>query len=65
LICYETAIALSGKDDTTLAKFLIISLEDATTANWYSRLPPRSIYILVATTQRKIPDKLSRVPRKT
>jgi hypothetical protein len=40
---YETAIALVRGDEATLAKFLIISLEDATT-NWYSRLPPGCIY---------------------
>jgi hypothetical protein len=42
-MCYEAAIALTGGDETTLAKSLIISLEDAT-ANWYSRLPPRCFY---------------------
>jgi hypothetical protein len=35
-------IASSGGDDTTLAKSFIISLENAA-ANWYARLPPRSI----------------------
>jgi hypothetical protein len=39
---YEVAIALSGGEDTTLAKSFIISLENAT-ANWYARLPPRYI----------------------
>jgi hypothetical protein len=39
---YEVAIALSGGDDTTLAKSFIISLENAA-ANWYARLLPRSI----------------------
>jgi hypothetical protein len=42
-MCYEAAIALTRGDETTLAKSLIISLEDAT-ANWYSRLPPRCFY---------------------
>jgi hypothetical protein len=32
-----------GGDEATLAKSLIISLEDAV-ANWYSRLPPGCIY---------------------
>jgi hypothetical protein len=39
---YKAAIASSGGDDTTLAKSFIISLKNAA-ANWYSRLPPRSI----------------------
>jgi hypothetical protein len=42
-MCYEAAIALTGGDEATLAKFLIISLEDAAT-NWYSMLPSRCIY---------------------
>jgi hypothetical protein len=42
-MCYEAAIASSGRDDATLTKSLIISLE-GTTANWYSRLQPRCIY---------------------
>jgi hypothetical protein len=37
-MCYKADIASSGGDDATLAKSLIISLEDVTT-NWYSRLP--------------------------
>jgi hypothetical protein len=40
---YEATIALLGGDEATLAKSLIISLEDAA-ANWYSRLPPKCIY---------------------
>jgi hypothetical protein len=43
LMCYKAAIASAGGDEATLAKYLIISLEDAT-ENWYSRLPPRCIY---------------------
>jgi hypothetical protein len=43
LICYEAAIASVGGDKVTLAKSLIIFLEDAAT-NWYSTLPPRCIY---------------------
>jgi hypothetical protein len=43
LTCYEAAIALVGGDEATLAKSLIISLEDAA-VNWYSRLPPRCVY---------------------
>jgi hypothetical protein len=39
---YKAAIPSSGGDDTTLAKSFIISLENAV-ANWYARLPPRSI----------------------
>jgi hypothetical protein len=42
-MCYEAAIASAGGDDVTLAKSLIISLED-TAANWYSRLPMCCIY---------------------
>jgi hypothetical protein len=42
-MCYEAAIASAGGDEATLAKLLIISLED-TSANWYSRLPPRCNY---------------------
>jgi hypothetical protein len=37
-MCYEVAIASAGVDEATLAKSLIISLEDVA-ANWYSRLP--------------------------
>jgi hypothetical protein len=43
LMCYEAAIALAGGDEATLAKSLIIYLEDVAT-NWYSRLPLRCIY---------------------
>jgi hypothetical protein len=39
---YEAAIASCGGDDTTLARSFIISLKNAV-ANWYVRLPPRSI----------------------
>jgi hypothetical protein len=39
---YEATIASVGGDEATLAKCLIISLEDAA-ANWYSRLPPGCI----------------------
>jgi hypothetical protein len=39
---YEAAIASFGEDKITLAKSFIISLKNAT-ANWYARLPPRSI----------------------
>jgi hypothetical protein len=42
-MCYEAAIASVGGNEVTLAKSLIISLEDAA-ANWYSRLPPHCIY---------------------
>jgi hypothetical protein len=43
-MCYKDTIASAGGDEATLAKSLIISLEDTTT-NWYSRLPPRCIYL--------------------
>jgi hypothetical protein len=42
-LSYEAAIASVGGDKATLAKSLIISLEDAA-ANWYSRLLPGCIY---------------------
>jgi hypothetical protein len=42
-MCYKAAIASAGGDEATLAKSLIISLEDVA-ANWYSRLPSRCIY---------------------
>jgi hypothetical protein len=41
-MCYEATIASSGGDDTTLAKSFTISLKNAA-ANYYVRLPPRSI----------------------
>jgi hypothetical protein len=42
-MCYEAAIALADKDEATLTKSLIVSLED-TAGNWYSRLTPKCIY---------------------
>jgi hypothetical protein len=42
-MCYEATIASTRGDEATLAKSLIISLEDGA-ANWYSRLPPKCIY---------------------
>jgi acetyl-CoA acetyltransferase len=39
---YEAVIASFGGDETALAKFFITSLENAA-ANWYARLPLRSI----------------------
>jgi hypothetical protein len=42
-MCYKAAIASAGRDEATLTKSLIISLEDAA-ANWYSRLPSKCIY---------------------
>jgi hypothetical protein len=39
---YEAAIASFGRDEKTLTKSFIISLENAV-ANWYARLPPRFI----------------------
>jgi hypothetical protein len=43
LMSYEAAIASTGGDEATLAKSLIISLEDAA-VNWYSSLPLGRIY---------------------
>jgi hypothetical protein len=43
LMSYETTIASTRGDEATLAKSLIISLEDAI-VNWYSRLLPGCIY---------------------
>jgi hypothetical protein len=42
-MCYKAAIASAGKDEATITKWLIISLEDVA-ANWYSRLSPKCIY---------------------
>jgi hypothetical protein len=42
LTSYEAAIASFGGDETTFIKSFIISLENAV-ANWYMRLPLRSI----------------------
>jgi hypothetical protein len=42
-MCYEDTIASAGGDEATLAKSLIISLENVA-RNWYSRLPPKCIY---------------------
>jgi hypothetical protein len=42
LMSCEAAIASFGGDETTLTKSFIISLKN-TAANWYARLPPRSI----------------------
>jgi hypothetical protein len=44
-MCYEATIFSAGGDEATLAKSLIIFVEDAA-ANWYSRLPPIYIYSL-------------------
>jgi hypothetical protein len=43
LMFYEATIASAGGDEATLAKSLIIFLEDAA-ANWYSKLPSGCIY---------------------
>jgi hypothetical protein len=40
---YEAAIASAGRDEATIVKSLIISLENAAT-NWYYMLPPSCIY---------------------
>jgi hypothetical protein len=40
---HEVVIASAGRDEATLTKLLIISMEDAAT-NWYSRIPPKCIY---------------------
>jgi hypothetical protein len=42
-MCYNAAIASAGKDEATITKWLIISLEDVA-ANWYSRLSPKCTY---------------------
>jgi hypothetical protein len=42
-MCYKAAIASTRGDEATLAKYVIISLEDAI-ANWYSRPPSGCIY---------------------
>jgi hypothetical protein len=39
---YEATIVLFCGDEITLAKSFLISLKNAA-ANWYARLPPRSI----------------------
>jgi hypothetical protein len=59
-MCYETAIASAGGDEATLAKSLIIPLENAAT-NWYLRLPPK-MHILLAVAQREVHVDFSRVP---
>jgi hypothetical protein len=40
---YEAAFGSAGRDEATITKLLIISLEDAA-SNWYSRLPPKYKY---------------------
>jgi hypothetical protein len=42
-MCYEATIASAGGGEATLAKSLIIFLEDAV-GNWYSMIPSRCIY---------------------
>jgi hypothetical protein len=42
-MCHEDTIASAGGDEATLAKSLIISVENVA-RNWYSRLPPKCIY---------------------
>jgi hypothetical protein len=42
-MCYKASTTSTGGDEATLAKSLIISLEDAA-ANRYSRLLPKCIY---------------------
>jgi hypothetical protein len=39
---YQVAVASSGGDDATMAKYFIIALEGPT-LTWYTRLPPLSI----------------------
>jgi hypothetical protein len=53
-MCYEATIASAGGDEATLAKSLIITLED-TTANWYSRL-------FLAAVERQVSPQLPGVP---
>jgi hypothetical protein len=45
---YEAGIASAGGDEATLAKFLLISLDDAAT-NWYSMLLPGCIYFILGS----------------
>jgi hypothetical protein len=42
IMSYQVAVALSGEDDTTMAKSFIIALEGPA-LTWYTRLPPLSI----------------------
>jgi hypothetical protein len=48
---YEAVIASSGGDDTTLTKSFVISLKNAV-ANWYARLPLRSIASWAQLTEK-------------
>jgi hypothetical protein len=59
-MCYESITALAGGDEATLAKSLIISLED-TASNWYLRLPPKCIYSL-QQLKEKVLVGLPRIP---
>jgi hypothetical protein len=43
-MCFKAATASASGDEATLAKSLIISLENVV-ANWYSRLLPKCIYL--------------------
>jgi hypothetical protein len=54
-MCYESITASAGGDEATLAKSLIISLED-TASNWYLRLPPKCIYSLQQLKEKFLLD---------
>jgi hypothetical protein len=55
LKCYEAAIASTGGDEATLAKPLIISLEDAATN-------PVKMHLFLAIVKREVPTQFPRVP---
>jgi hypothetical protein len=59
-MCYEAAIASAGGDEATLAKSLIISLEDTAAKLVFEATTV--LYLLVGTSKRQDPPQLSRVP---
>jgi hypothetical protein len=54
-MCYNATIASAGKDEATITKWLIISLEDVA-ANWYSRLSPKCIYSWQQLKEKFLPN---------
>jgi hypothetical protein len=54
-MCYKAVIASAGGNEATLAKSLIISLEDIA-ANWYSILPPKMHLFLAAIKTQVSPQ---------